>query len=141
MYTDKNVSTWYGKLSAKNKDIIVIYDNRVIASKGRVSFYHTGRKEIVEFVEDIVKKNLHDLTDEELKEAEKEYKKEWNAAFTEYKKQHPALFPTKKSAAPAPETNTFDDVEIDEDDDEDADMINIDDLESEDDFDEEEEEV
>ncbi len=140
MYTDKNTSTWYGKLSTKNKDFIVIYDKRVVASKGRVSFYHTGRKEIVEFVEDIVKKNLHDLSDEALKEAEKEYKKEWNAAFSEYKKKHPALFPSKKVAAPAPVNDSFDDIEIDEDEDA-ADMINIEDLESDDDEYEEEDEA
>ena len=139
MYTDKNVSTWYGKLSAKNKDIIVIYDKRVVASKGRVSFYHTGRKEIVEFVEDIVKKNLHDLSDEELKEAEKEFKKEWNSAFSEYKKKHPALFPSKKTAAPAPVNDSFDDIDIDDDED-DSDMINIEDLESDEEFEDEEEE-
>ena len=136
MYTDKNIETWYGKLTIKSQEFIVIYDKRVVSSsKDRISLYHTGRKQLVEFVEDIAKKNLSDLTTDELKLAEDTYKKEWQSVFSEYKKAHPSLFPqANKSGKKVVEDIVSDSDYDDEDDDED--MINIDDLETDDEEDE-----
>ena len=80
MYDPSSSATWFGELRTSAGSIIVVYDRQIPqSSSGRIYLYNTERGSMIEYVEEIVKKNLFDLSDEELKAAKKKYTKHWKA--------------------------------------------------------------
>ncbi|MFQ6372666.1 hypothetical protein [Shewanella sp. YIC-542] len=89
MYNTAKKQVWYGELRTSRGNAIVIHDNQLPeASAGRIYLYNTQRKAIVEYVEDIVKPNLHELSDEQLKTAESEFGGAWKTARAEFMQKH-----------------------------------------------------
>lgn len=91
MYNTAKKQVWYGELRTSRGNAVVIHDNQLPdASSGRIYLYNTERKAIIEYVEDIVKVNLHELDDAGLKAAEAQFGAEWKAARAEFMEKHHA---------------------------------------------------
>ena len=91
MYNTAKKQVWYGELRTARGNAIVIHDNQLPeASAGRIYLYNAQRKAIVEYVEDLVKPNLHELSDEQLKAAESEFGGAWKSARAEFMQKHSA---------------------------------------------------
>ncbi|MCL1075451.1 hypothetical protein [Shewanella dokdonensis] len=91
MYNTAKKQVWYGELRTARGNAIVIHDNQLPeASAGRIYLYNTQRKAIVEYVEAIVKPNLYELSDEQLKTAESEFAGAWKSARAEFMQKHSA---------------------------------------------------
>ena len=132
MYKNERSNTWFGKLATPSQEIVVIHDKRVICStEGRVFLYHTGRQKIVEFVESIAEKNLIDVSDHERNAIKKQYGKEWENIFSEYKKKHIDIFKKADKETTKITENALEE-EVDTVGDEDV-NFDVDDLDSEDD--------
>jgi hypothetical protein len=134
MYNTAKKQIWFGELRTSKANAIVVHDNQLPdASLGRIYLYNTIRNTIVEYVENIVKVNLHDLDDEQTKAAIVEYNDAWKAARDEFMLKHqsridlskvPDTAPPRK-AKPVPEPDEIvdadDDIpELDDDDDDDS---------------------
>ena len=120
MYNTAKKQVWYGELRTSRGNAVVIHDNQLPdASPGRIYLYNTDRKTIIEYVEDIVKVNLHELDDAGLKAAESTFSGEWKAARAEFMEKHQARVslsnvketaPVRKAkveAEPEPETESL----------------------------------
>ncbi|MFV0594069.1 hypothetical protein [Shewanella sp.] len=91
MYNTAKKQVWYGELRTSKGNAIVVHDNQLPeASPGRIYLYNTERDAIVEYVEDIVKVNLHDLDDAALKAAETKFSGAWKAARAQFMGKHQA---------------------------------------------------
>ncbi|MCL2917879.1 hypothetical protein [Shewanella litorisediminis] len=91
MYNTAKKQVWWGVLKTARGTSIVIHDNQLPeASAGRVYLYNTERKAIIEYVEDIVKPNLHELDEAGLKAAESNFSGEWKAARASFMEKHHA---------------------------------------------------
>lgn len=106
MYDISKKEIWYGELRTERGNTVLIYDGQFPeASAGRIYFYNTVRDQIIEYAEDIVKVNLHDLDDEAIKAAKKEFGKAWEAARSAFMEKHdgwveannPKSVPVKKA--------------------------------------------
>ncbi|QDE32764.1 MULTISPECIES: hypothetical protein [Shewanella] len=139
MYNTAKKQLWFGELRTSKGNTIVVHDNQLPdASPGRIFLYNTIRNTIVEYVEDIVKVNLHDLDDEQTKAAKAEYSGAWEAARAEFMLKHqsridlskvPDTAPPRK-AKPVPEPDDI----VDTDDDDIPELDDSDDDESFDDM-------
>lgn len=126
MYNNAKTQVWYGELRTPRGNTVVIYDKQFPeASAGRVYFYNTQRDAIIEYAEEIVQANLHDLTGEPEQAAMKEFSAAWEACRKEFMLQHEGWVeantakaaPAKKAKAvepepeiePEPETESLDD--------------------------------
>ncbi|AZQ09224.1 MULTISPECIES: hypothetical protein [Shewanella] len=104
MYNTAKKQVWWGELKTSRGTAIVIHDNQLPeASAGRIYLYNTERKAIVEYVEDIVKPNLHELDDAALKAAEGKFGSEWKAARSDFlDKQQSRINLNNMKDTPAP---------------------------------------
>ncbi|MBT1444206.1 hypothetical protein KJI95_06660 [Shewanella sp. JM162201] len=89
MYNTAKKQIWWGELRTARGTAVVVHDNQLPeASAGRIYLYNTERKTIIEYVEDIVKPNLHDLDDASAKSAEGKFGGEWKAARAAFMDKH-----------------------------------------------------
>ena len=76
MYSASDKGDWYGLLKTKKLETVVIRDAGLPkAEHGKVYLYNTERDAIIEYVEDIVKSKLRDLSPDEQKQAKKLFHK------------------------------------------------------------------
>ncbi|KFZ38962.1 hypothetical protein HR45_00740 [Shewanella mangrovi] len=133
MYNSAKKQLWYGELRTARGNVVVIHDNQLPeAAPGRVFLYNTQRKAIVEYVEDIVKPNLYELSDEQLKAAESEFGGDWKAARSAFmaKQQSRINLANIKDSAPASSRKAKPVVQMEDDDDSDSDVGGGDDYDS-----------
>ena len=79
---------WYGELRTSRGNSIVIHDQALPeASSGRIYLYNSNRQAIIEYVQDIVESNLHDLDEVSLKQAQKNYSDAWKSAKSDFLNQ------------------------------------------------------
>ncbi|GIU18379.1 hypothetical protein TUM4644_04790 [Shewanella colwelliana] len=118
MYNTSKEPVWYGELRTVRGNTILIHDKDFPeASAGRVYFYNTLRDAVIEYAEDIVKVNLHDLNDEEIKTAKAEFEANWLVTRDSFMQQHAGWVeaihakptPAPKKAKPEPEVDADDD--------------------------------
>ncbi|UJL42315.1 hypothetical protein KDH10_003476 [Shewanella vesiculosa] len=138
MYNTAKKQVWFGELRTSKGNTIVVHDNQLPqASPGRIYFYNTIRNTIVEYVEDIVKVNLHDLDDEQTKAAIAEFNDAWKAARAEFMLKHqsridlskvPDTAPRKAKPVPEPDEVIDSDDDIPEFDDSDDDDDSFDEI-------------
>ncbi|WP_434939272.1 hypothetical protein ACRWQN_18425 [Shewanella sp. HL-SH8] len=137
MYNTVKKQLWVGELRTARGNTIVIHDGQLPeASKGRIYLFNTVRNVIIEYVEDIVKVNLHDLDEAQTKAALAEFGDAWQVARAEFMAKQqtridlskvPDTAPPKK-AKPAPEPDEIadgddiDDFDDADDSDDDFDM-------------------
>lgn len=109
MYKTSKKQVWIGELRTARGTSIVIRDNQLPeASSGRIYLYNAQRNAIVEYVEDIVMPNLHDIDEMAIKAAEKQYGANWKETRAAFMGKHQSLLdldnastatPAKKSKA------------------------------------------
>ncbi|GIU52609.1 hypothetical protein TUM4249_23370 [Shewanella sp. KT0246] len=126
MYNTAKKQVWFGELRTSRGTSIVIHDNELPeASPGRIYLFNVNRNTIGEYVEDIVKVNLHELDSAQLETAKAEHDVAWLAARAEFMAKHeahielssvPDSAPVTKSKAPVVTDEPMDDV-LDADDD------------------------
>lgn len=119
MYNSAKKQLWYGELRTARGNVVVIHDNQLPeASPGRVFFYNTQRKAIVEYVEDIVKPNLYELSDEQRQAAESDFGGDWKTARSAFmaKQQTRINLANVKDTAPASSRKAKPEPELDDDD-------------------------
>lgn len=137
MYNTVKKQLWVGELRTARGNTVVIHDGQLPeASKGRIYLFNTVRNIIIEYVEDIVKVNLHDLDEAQTKVALAEFGDAWQVARAEFMAKQqtridlskvPDTAPPKK-AKPAPEPDEIadgddiDDFDDADDSDDDFDM-------------------
>ncbi|MDO6775508.1 hypothetical protein BCU94_06820 [Shewanella sp. 10N.286.52.C2] len=91
MYNTAKKQVWYGELRTPRGTSIVVHDNRLPdASPGRIYLFNVSRNTIGEYVEDIVKVNLHELEPQQLTAAKAEHEAAWLAARAEFMAKHEA---------------------------------------------------
>ncbi|NRD72420.1 hypothetical protein HQQ94_04000 [Shewanella sp. VB17] len=89
MYNTVKTPIWYGELRTARGNAIVIHDKQFPdASAGRIYLYNTERDSIIEYAEEIVQNNLHDLDKESKKAAENTYGAAWDFARKEFMDKH-----------------------------------------------------
>lgn len=89
MYNTVKTPIWYGELRTARGNAIVIHDKQFPeASAGRIYLYNTQRDSIIEYAEDIVKNNLHDLDRASVEAAEDKYGTAWNSTRCEFMSKH-----------------------------------------------------
>ncbi len=99
MYNTAKKQVWIGELRTSRGNTVVIHDNQLPdASPGRVFLYNTDRNAIVEYVEEIVKPNLHELDEAAIKDAESKFSGAWQIARAEFLGKRPKV----EDSAPAP---------------------------------------
>ncbi|MCH1919966.1 hypothetical protein L9G15_11025 [Shewanella sp. A3A] len=119
MYNTAKKQVWYGELRTARGNVVVIHDNQLPeASPGRVFLYNTQRKAIVEYVEDIVKPNLYELSDDQVKAAESAFNGDWKSARSAFmaKQQSRINLANIKDTAPAGGRKAKPEPQIDDDD-------------------------
>ncbi|UCX03405.1 hypothetical protein ACRWQL_12475 [Shewanella sp. HL-SH4] len=139
MYNTVKKQLWVGELRTARGNTIVIHDGQLPeASKGRIYLFNTVRNVIIEYVEDIVKVNLHDLDEAQTKAALAEFGDAWQVARAEFMAKQqtridlskvPDTAPPKK-AKPAPEPDEIadgDDIDVFDDADDSDDDFDMDD--------------
>lgn len=126
MYNTAKKQLWVGELRTARGNTIVFHDNQLPeASKGRIYMYNTVRKMIVEYVEDIVKVNLHDLDDAQVKAALEQFGDDWKAVRSEFLAKNSSRIdlskvpdtapPRKAKPQPEPDDISDDDDDLDDD--------------------------
>ena len=130
MYDTSKEPVWYGELRTARGNTILIHDKEFPeAAAGRVYLYNTVRDAVIEYAEDIVKVNLHDLTDEELKAAKAEYDANWLATRAAFMQQHAGWVEAiHAKPAPAPKKVKIDPEDSASDDDDDDVELEVDSL-------------
>ncbi|NKF52315.1 hypothetical protein G3R49_17285 [Shewanella sp. WXL01] len=107
MFNKAAKQVWYGELRTSKGNTVVVYDGGLPeASPGRLNFFHSGRNAIIEFVEDIVTPNLHDLDAEQTKAAKAEFGDAWETARNEFLAKHPSRLDLSAVPDSAPATKT-----------------------------------
>lgn len=85
MYLSKKQGTWYGLLQSKKGDAILIWDPVFpAADKGKIRLYNTSYRCMVDYVEEILKPKVQDLTGKELQNAKDKYEPELMDIKSEY---------------------------------------------------------
>ncbi|MCL1067855.1 hypothetical protein L2735_13750 [Shewanella olleyana] len=104
MYNTAKKQVWFGELRTSRGTSIVVHDNALPdASPGRIYLFNANRNTIGEYVEDIVKVNLHELDNEQLKSAKAEHEAAWLEARTEFMAKHEAHIELSSVPDSAPE--------------------------------------
>ena len=126
MYNTAKKQIWFGELRTSRGTSIVVHDNELPdASPGRIYLFNVNRNTIGEYVEDIVKGNLHELDTAQLASVKAEHDVAWLTARAEFMAKHeahielssvPDSAPEVKSKAPVVPDEPMDDV-MDADDD------------------------
>ncbi len=131
MYDTSKEPVWYGELRTARGNTILIHDKEFPeASAGRVYLYNTVRNAVIEYAVDIVKGNLHNLTDEQLQAAKKEYDANWLATREAFMLQHSGWVEAiHAKSVPAPKKSRQ---EVKDEDDDDDVEIEVDGLEDDD---------
>ncbi|ABV38626.1 conserved hypothetical protein [Shewanella sediminis HAW-EB3] len=89
MYNTVKTAVWYGELRTSRGNAIVIHDKQFPeASAGRIYLYNAERDSIIEYAEEIVKNNLHDLDKKAVKAVEETYGSAWNATRSQFMQKH-----------------------------------------------------
>ena len=115
MYNTSQDPVWFGELRTPRGNTILVHDKQFPeASQGRVYFYNTTRDAIIEYAEDIVSANLHDLDDAQLKAAQAEYGSAWQAARDDFMQKHDGWVEATQSK-PAPKKAKPVDEPVDDD--------------------------
>ena len=115
MYNTAKKQLWFGELRTSQGNTIVVHDNQLpAASSGRIFMYNTIRNKIVEYVEEIVKVNLHDLDDDQTSAAMMEFGDAWKAARAEFMLKHQLQIDVSKIQDTAPPRKVKPVVEPDE---------------------------
>lgn len=124
MYNTAKKQVWFGELRTSKGNTIVVHDNQLpVAPKGRIYLYNSVRNVIVEYVEDIVKVNLHELEPAQIQAAEAEFGAAFKAARAEFMEKNqsridltkiPDTAPVRK-AKPVPEPDDVPDLDTDDD--------------------------
>lgn len=115
MYNTAKKQVWYGELRTARGNAIVVHDNQLPeASPGRIYLFNSQRNAIIEYVEDIVKPNLHDLGEDEAKAAEREFGSAFKAVRSEFmqKQQARVNLNNVKDSAPARKPKPEPEVEV-----------------------------
>lgn len=113
MYSKNNKSPWYGTLKTSRMDTIVIYDPELPeAPPGKVFLFNAQRGDFVQYVEEIVTKNLHELDDKAMQQAREKYKDAFKKASKQLKRQHKDY---QVGSAPLPKANKPVSDEVDDD--------------------------
>jgi len=134
MYNTAKKQLWFGELRTSKGSTIVVHDNQLpAASPGRIFMYNTTRNKIVEYVEEIVKVNLHDLDDEQINAAMAEFGDAWKAARADFMLKHQLQIDVSKVPDTAPPRKVKPVVEPDEVDDSGDDLVDLDDSDDDDD--------
>ncbi|MCG9712496.1 hypothetical protein L1D29_06675 [Shewanella insulae] len=130
MYDTSKEPVWYGELRTARGNTILIHDKEFPeASAGRVYLYNTVRDAVIEYAEDIVKVNLHDLTEEELKAAKAEFDANWLVTRASFMQQHAGWVEAiHAKPAPAPKKAKVEVEESASDDDDDDVELEVDSL-------------
>jgi hypothetical protein len=106
MYTDKNITTWYGKVLTADGSFFVIYDKRITSDdKSKIYMFHSKRKELVLFMEDIVKDKLQELSDDELIVAKNECDQIWGMLISKHLKHQESYFTSGKKTTKNPDSS------------------------------------
>ncbi|MGI2258916.1 hypothetical protein [Shewanella sp. GXUN23E] len=102
MYNTAKKQVWIGELRTSRGNTVVIHDNQLPdASSGRIYLYNTDRKAIVEYVEEIVRPNLHELDEAAIKAAESAFSADWKRVRAEFLGKRPKVDELGENA-PAP---------------------------------------
>ncbi|MBQ0724981.1 MAG: hypothetical protein KBT50_05455 [Cycloclasticus sp.] len=89
MKSSKNSAISYCELRTAKGNSIVIHDNRILSEQqGRIYLYNTTKNTLVQYDESIVSSKLFPLDEEQLAQAVKDYKSEWEAARKQYIREH-----------------------------------------------------
>lgn len=89
MYNTVKAPIWYGELRTASGSAIVIHDKQFPeAAAGRIYLYNSQRDSIIEYAEDIVRNNLHDIDNASIKAAEDTYGTAWSCARSEFMSKH-----------------------------------------------------
>jgi len=89
MKSSKNSAISYCELRTAKGNSVVIHDNRILSEQqGRIYLYNTTKNTLVQYDESIVSSKLFPLDDEQLAQAVKDYKSEWEAARKQYIREH-----------------------------------------------------
>ncbi|EDP99024.1 hypothetical protein [Shewanella benthica] len=89
MYNTTKTPVWYGELRTARGNAIVIHDKQFPEAKaGRIYLYNAVRDTIIEYAEEIVSGNLHDLDKAKIKAAEDAYGAAWDSARSEFMEKH-----------------------------------------------------
>ncbi|AQS38072.1 hypothetical protein Sps_02925 [Shewanella psychrophila] len=89
MYNTTKTPVWYGELRTARGNVIVIHDKQFPeAQAGRIYLYNAVRDTIIEYAEEIVSGNLHDLDKARIKAAEDTYGAAWDSARSEFMEKH-----------------------------------------------------
>lgn len=89
MYNTTKTTIWYGELRTAQGNAIVIHDKQFPdAQAGRIYLYNAVRDSIIEYAEEIVSGNLHDLDKAKIKAAEDTYGAAWDSARSEFMERH-----------------------------------------------------
>ncbi len=100
MYTDKKITTWYGKMVVNDNTFYVIHDKRITSDDAeKIYLYHSGRQKLVLFLESIAKDKFQELDDGELAQAKKECDPVWEEILLEHIKRQEKLFEAPKKKA------------------------------------------
>ncbi|MBV7317398.1 hypothetical protein [Shewanella sp. NIFS-20-20] len=103
MYNTAKKQVWFGELRTARGTSVVVHDNQLPdASPGRIYLFNTQRNAIIEYVEDIVKVNLHDLDGAALAAAQDEFGAAWKAARDVFMQKHRNLEELEANAQVAP---------------------------------------
>ena len=79
MYYLKKKGTWFGMLQSSKGDAVMIWDSILpTASTGKVFLYNTRKDSLIEYVEELVRPKLRDLSKDELHDAQSEFGDRWS---------------------------------------------------------------
>ncbi len=107
MYNTAKKQVWFGELRTSRGTSIVVHDNQLPdASPGRIYLFNVNRNTIGEYVEDIVKVNLHELETEQLQTVIAEHNAAWIAARSEFMVKHEAHIELSSVPDSAPTTKS-----------------------------------
>lgn len=89
MKNSKNSAISYCELRTAKGNSVVIHDNRILSEQqGRIYLYNTDKNALIQYDESIVSSKLFPLDDDQLAQAIKDHKSEWDAARKQYIREH-----------------------------------------------------
>ncbi|GEM_PF-684537 len=89
MKNSKKSAISYCELRTAKGNSVVIHDNRILSEQqGRIYLYNTDKNALVQYDESIVSSKLFPLDDEQLAQAVKDYKSQWETARKQYIREH-----------------------------------------------------
>ena len=116
MYNTAKKQVWFGELRTSRGTSIVVHDNQLPdASPGRIYLFNVNRNTIGEYVEDIVKVNLHELNIDQVRISKAEHEVAWLAARAEFMAKHEAHIELSSVPDSVPPSKSKVSASIDED--------------------------